>query len=135
MGHQPPPSIECWGGDAFGALGDGGDTAVPYAINTSPTIYNATSLAVGSYHACAVIPSAVWCWGYNGDGELGLGNMTNSPPTAVPGLTTATQVAAGSEHTCALLASGAIQCWGSNKYGQVGVAGSANVLSPVTVSW
>ena len=37
----------------------------------------ATEIAVGEYHACALLDDgSVKCWGYNGYGQLGLGNTT-----------------------------------------------------------
>jgi hypothetical protein len=38
----------------------------------------------------------------------------------VTGITTATAVAASGQHTCALLASGQVECWGLDTYGQLG---------------
>jgi alpha-tubulin suppressor-like RCC1 family protein len=34
-------------------------------------------------------------------------------------------LSAGSDHTCALLQDGTVRCWGSNSYGELGVAGAS----------
>src|SRR6266478_3174156 len=60
-------------------------------------------VAAGNYFTCAIDDAnALYCWGYNGDSELGA-NRTDyelDTPTLVPGSWTA--VAAGDEHACAI---------------------------------
>lgn len=125
-------TVQCWG--AYG---------YSYAPTTTPVtvsgITNATAIAVGGNHACAVLSSgAVQCWGKNDFGQLGNGTTSDaytiSPPASVSGISTAIAVTAGSLHSCALLASGAVQCWGNNYYGQLGNTTTAPSLTPVTVS-
>ena len=45
-------------------------------------------VAAGGHHTCTLLYSgAVVCWGFNGDGELGIGDTTDRyTPTAVSGL-------------------------------------------------
>jgi alpha-tubulin suppressor-like RCC1 family protein len=38
------------------------------------------------------------------------------------------------DHTCALLATGAVDCWGGNEYGQLGDGNTTNTNGPVAVS-
>jgi alpha-tubulin suppressor-like RCC1 family protein len=70
----------------------------------------------------------VYCWGFNGSGQLGDGTMADRvAPTRVVGVGGAGQlgevleVGAGTLHTCARLASG-IVCWGDGDLGQLGGA-------------
>lgn len=90
----------------------------------------ALGLSAGSqaFHACAWTRSALWCWGFNSDGQAGVPTTDAAvdvvaPPAAVqlPSHDISC-VAAGSEHTCAM-AGGHVFCWGSNEVGQLGAGG------------
>lgn len=78
---------------------------------------------------------AVQCWGYNSNGALGDGTITQrSVPTPVMGLTGVVGIAnGGSSHTCARLAVGGVRCWGFNRTGQLGDGSTAARLTPVVV--
>jgi alpha-tubulin suppressor-like RCC1 family protein len=115
-------SVQCWGVNGDGELGNGSmarsDIPVPVL-----GISTATALSVGYTHSCALLASgSVQCWGTNTYGELGNGSPASfsTTPVTVRGISTATAVAAGGSSACALLASGAVQCWGQNTFGQLG---------------
>ena len=131
-------TVECWGNNSYGQLGDGDTTIV-----MSPTpvavlgLSGATSLSVGYQHACAVVSGGgVRCWGDGRSGELGNGAAIEASTTvAVSGLEGVTAVAAGGNHTCALRPDGTVWCWGRNNDGQLGNGGGALLSStpePVT---
>ncbi len=81
-----------------------------------------TAISAGYEHKCALADGTVLCWGYVHEGQLGDGTPTyRATPTLVPGLSGVTAIAAGRWHTCAVAAGGTVQCWGDNKYGQLGV--------------
>jgi len=91
-------SVQCWGYNYSGQLGNGTNTAsnIPVAVSGIST---ATAIAVGNYHTCAVLSGgSVQCWGSNGYGQLGNGMTTNTDsniPVAVSGISTALGVATG----------------------------------------
>ena len=119
-------TVQCWGSNDFGQLGnpdvESSPTPVPVAFS-SPT--HIVAIATGSFHTCAVDRDhRVFCWGYNGWGSLGIGDV---PSPSVPTLVTlaptdavASDVAAGGFTSCVLLSNGGAQCWGRNQYGEVG---------------
>lgn len=81
------------------------------------------SLSAGFDHTCALFSDgAVKCWGQNGFSQLGDGTtIDRRTPVLVRGLCReALEVASGAEHTCVLLRGGAVKCWGTNGYGQLG---------------
>jgi alpha-tubulin suppressor-like RCC1 family protein len=147
--------IECWGSNLRGQLGDGVDNHGRLDVyeehDVSPTpvevsgISDASALAIGGNHGCAVVESGgVKCWGYNYYGELGTGTATTTAPygskTPVDtvGISDATAVAAGSEDSCALVSGGHVKCWGSNEFGKLGnngaIGSGAHSAIPVQVS-
>lgn len=131
--------VKCWGWNVNGQLGDGtyDDHARPVSVKSLTRV---RAVAAAGGHTCAPLDGGgVECWGWNEDGELGDGTRdTRRTPVAVSGLSGARQVVAAGdvgEHTCALLATGAVECWGSNEFGQLGVGTELDFrTTPVPVS-
>jgi len=92
--------------------------------------------AGGGEHTCAALSTGtVACWGSNQHGQLGLGaGAAASVPTAVPGLSSVTQLAAGSGHTCARHADSTVSCWGLNNSGQLGLGTTNTERRPVKLT-
>ena len=90
------------------------------AINVAVLTFQ--SLSAGRSHTCGVTTEgAAYCWGGNGDGQLGNGSTTNkNMPAAVSGGLMFTSVRAGGFHTCGVTTDGAAYCWGWNGWGQLG---------------
>jgi alpha-tubulin suppressor-like RCC1 family protein len=133
-------TVECWGANAHGQLGDGTRTrhleavAVLAAAGGAP-ITGVSGIAAGSGFTCALLSSgAVSCWGAGGFGQLGNGGRADSAmPVAVAGITTAVSLSAGTSHACAVLVSGAVACWGRNQHGQLGDGTLVSRVRPVMV--
>jgi hypothetical protein len=72
-------TIECWGKNAKGQLGDGTQTDSPSPVAVHG-IAHATAITAGVQYSCAVVDQGgVECWGDNHDGELGDGTTVDSP--------------------------------------------------------
>jgi hypothetical protein len=127
-------ALRCWGSSHAGAVGNGLvdvdvlSPAQPSWPSTAPTV---TSVCTGSAHTCAVTSTgAVWCWGLNTSGQLGLGDTTSrSTPTQVT-VPSASAIDCRASTTCARTVPGAIYCWGRNAEGQAADPSFADVLSP-----
>ena len=107
------------------------DPAPTYAIFL-PVI----QIAAGSQHTCALTEAgAVWCWGFNNAGQLGLGDdLDHTLPEAVIGLPVPIiQITAGQYHTCAIGTNRRIYCWGNNPYGQLGDGTQDQHFTPIRV--
>lgn len=97
-----------------------------------------SKVAAGGAHSCGILAGELYCWGANASGQLGLGDTSGrSTPTLVGGALankTVTDITAGGSHTCALTSGDGLYCWGENGYGQVGVGGGADRLTPQSVA-
>jgi alpha-tubulin suppressor-like RCC1 family protein len=90
----------------------------------------------GGYHACGITTSEqLLCWGYNADGQLGLGSTGIVPnPTLIPGDYRYRRIAGGFYHACAFTLASETWCWGNNADGRLGDGSTATQsLSPVAV--
>lgn len=87
----------------------------------------ARSIEGGAEHSCAVlVDGRVQCWGSNEFGQLGGHTPPASDGTTLRAVSVrldgpARSVSAGESMSCALLKDGRIECWGSNKGGQLGL--------------
>jgi alpha-tubulin suppressor-like RCC1 family protein len=142
-------AVDCWGGNADGALGNGAttssDVAGPVvAVGGTGTLTDVSRLASdGNSSYCAVTTvTAVDCWGFDNSGQLGDGTTTSSDlpvaVSAVGGSGTLTDVVGvvsndTSFFYCALLGSGSVDCWGGNGAGQLGNGTTTNSDVPTAV--
>ncbi len=138
-------TVKCWGlgiylgqgdtltrGDGAGEMGDN-LPAIDLGVGRT-----ATAISAGDQMTCAILDNAlVKCWGFNGSGQLGVGDtatrgdgpgeMGNALPTVNLGAgRTAVALSSGGDHTCAILDNAAVKCWGDNVNGQLGLGDTAD---------
>lgn len=134
-------NVSCWGLNQLGQLGNG--TITHNTGNPTPVavlISDATSISAGWNHTCARrLDFTVWCWGGNGDGATGYGQLgdgtleNRSSPVQVAGLSNVSGIAAGGWSTCAALLDRTVWCWGYNERGGLGNGTTTNSSVPVQV--
>ncbi|WP_418058370.1 putative Ig domain-containing protein [Pimelobacter simplex] len=134
-------TLWCWGYNAHGETGTGSpgtDRLLPTQVGAASDWESVSATGAGGLgnHACAVNTGGqLWCWGYNGDGEVGTGDTTQRvTPTRVGTDSDWAQVATGGGMTYALKDDGTQRSWGNNFQGQLGTGAiNAGSLSPVTI--
>lgn len=99
-------------------------------------------LSAGGRHSCGLAQGGVeYCWGYNGDGQLGIGVAPagSGPVFALPqpsgtaGNLTFGQISSGRFHNCSLTLAGVGYCWGLNVDGRLGTGNTTTALTPTAI--
>ena len=129
---------------ATNAVGTSAASSPSNAVTPGPV--TTTQVAANNYGSftCALLSNGtVDCWGYNGVGQLGDASTTDSStPVTVYAvgstssshlLTGVSAITAGENYACALLATGGVDCWGYNGYGQLGINSTTESNTPVAV--
>ncbi len=134
----------CWGSNGNGQLGNNSTTnsPVPVVVDTTGVLSGKTilSIATGEFHSCAVASdNQAYCWGSNGNGQLGNNSTTNSPVPVVVDTTgvlsgkTILSLSVGYTHACVVASDNQAYCWGYNGNGQLGNNSTTQSLIPVAV--
>lgn len=137
--------VFCWGYGGVASIGDGSAQQRELGSATDTTGVLAgltlTQLSAGRLSNCAVSSAGhVYCWGFNGDGQLGDGT-TSTPLSPVAtdesglaGGTLFSQVSVGYDSSCAVTTTGGVYCWGANATGQLGDGTTTGSSVPVAVT-
>ncbi|OXB77217.1 UNVERIFIED_CONTAM: hypothetical protein H355_012584 [Colinus virginianus] len=131
--------VYAWGHNGYSQLGNGATNqgVTPVQVCTNLLLKKVVEVACGSHHSMALsFDGDVYGWGYNGNGQLGLGNNGNQlTPCRVAALqgVCVFQIACGYAHTLALTDEGLLYAWGANTYGQLGNGNKSNQLSPLQI--
>ena len=124
-------ALAAWGDNYAGQLGNNSITysTVPVLVNQTGVLAGKTVIAIaagGSHSLALCSDGTLAAWGYNGLGQLGNNNTTNSnvpvlvDQTGVLAGKTPVAIAAGHVHSLALCADGTFATWGNNVNGQLG---------------
>lgn len=111
----------CFGANTDGQLGTAGP-ASPVARKI-PELYGVIALGVGRAHTCAValLPArALWCFGANESGQLGLGDLTGRTTPTVVADVKASRLAVAGDLTCVKSPNPQGWCFGAGAGGQTG---------------
>lgn len=127
--------VYCWGNNEVGQLGRGTTGNPEFLPLKVPGLSNVISISVGMTHTCAIVKSKnVYCWGQNGNGKLGTGDLEQrNSPTLVKNIDNVKQISANRIATCAVVESGAAYCWGDNQAGQLGIGADEKAIVPTQV--
>jgi len=126
-------ALYCWGDNGYGQLGNGStaSSSAPVAVTATGSGVLAgksvQEIKVGLRHSCARAANGVYCWGLNGNGQLGDGNTgsSNVPVTVKQEVgklsdSNVAGIGAGANRGCAVINDGRTFCWGVNDTGQIG---------------
>jgi alpha-tubulin suppressor-like RCC1 family protein len=130
-------SVWAWGWNQYGQVGNGtknNNVATPVRVSGFGGA-KVTMVSAGADHSMALTAGgAVYTWGQNNDGQLGIGNKTNkATPVQVTALSGVTDIGNGRLHSLAIDGNGNVWAWGLNSTGQLGIGNTTNQLSPVKV--
>lgn len=133
--------LKCWGQGSFGALGSGSGENVGDGPGEMGDLLPTVHLGVGRtvkqviaavWTTCAVLDNdSAKCWGWNGNGWLGLGDENDRGDApgemgdALPAIDfgpgrTVKSIAIDNSHACALLDDARVKCWGQQAEGNLG---------------
>lgn len=125
-------TVMAWGENGAGETGDGVGSAdgckcipIPRPV---PGVAGAIAISAGTLGGTALLANGMTkAWGFNGDGQLGIGTTTGNPgceclpPVTVSGLGPARDIAFGGRHAVALLQAAVVAAWGTNYAGELGI--------------
>jgi alpha-tubulin suppressor-like RCC1 family protein len=98
-------TVWCWGFNQYGEVADG-TTTTP--VKSPKQVGSGTSwtsvVNVGDAYCAQRNDNTLWCWGYNGTGQLGLGDQTNrTSPVQISSPASVQLIAKGSQGVHTLL--------------------------------
>jgi alpha-tubulin suppressor-like RCC1 family protein len=142
-------TLWCGSGNNHGQVGDGTfDSATPQKQVGEDETW--TDVSVGQQHVCGINNGAMYCWGRDHRGELGLGADHSKAgcvqgyhgynglwdctlPALADDTNTWESVSCGKGQCCGITDGGDVYCWGDNQYGATGVTTASIINTPTKV--
>jgi alpha-tubulin suppressor-like RCC1 family protein len=135
-GIKTDGTIWSWGWNSYGQLGIGNagvDYSSPMQIG-GLTTWAYVNGNKGESAFAIKTDGTLWSWGWNGYGQLGLGNTTSyASPRQIGALTTWAYVGPGRVHVGAVKTDGTLWTWGNNQFGKLGLGNTTYYSSPKQV--
>lgn len=130
--------VACWGRNSLKQIGRQTQSTTimtPEILDQPVGVVSFVRIETGDNHSCATSNSGEsWCWGSNSEGQLGLGQTSESSlPTRsylFPNSQLSSSVTTSGSHSCALTTRGNLVCWGLNEFGQVGDSVADTTTTP-----
>lgn len=132
--------VYSWGENDYGQLGNGTSASKAYSayaikvkdVTGKGVLTDISDIGTASTVSYALTSSGeVYSWGYNGRGELGIGNTTNQSLPKKVAIENVAKILGTSFSAVALLETGEIYTWGYNGFYQLGDGTTTNRTSPV----
>ena len=129
-------SMWAWGYNGYGQIGDLTTVDKSSPVQVLPTTKtNWVDMDAGLNFSMGLDSSgSIWTWGFNGNGELGLGNTTGrTSPVQVGTLTNWSKISAANAGWYSIKTDGTLWSCGRGGFGELGNGTATNKSSPVQI--
>ncbi len=139
FGIKTDGTLWAWGLNNEGQLGLNNTTnyntpqQVGSATNWLDVITNFDDSSGDGFTMALKTDHTLWATGYNGDGELGLGDLINRDEFTQVGTATWSKISSGQYYTTGIQTNGTLWSWGYNGDGQLGLGNTTDYNTPQQV--
>jgi alpha-tubulin suppressor-like RCC1 family protein len=133
-------NVWVWGDNHHGELGIGRQhvkRSTPVMVDFPLPKMHFTRIAAGALHSMVIDAGGnLWAFGYNGNGQLGIGTISSDVPKRVhfpEGTPRLVMIAGGGAHSLAVDEDGNAWAWGFNLRGQLGIGTVTDSHAPARV--